>query len=128
LRFFCWFILIPIVVGVGFILWGAHLERQISHGDNQAILLACRTMIAERQNYHNHRPDSNTRPGDPVWPSKDEIPAIIKNMHPEPKYIVIDKNHVLICFSALPRVYLVGYAEGAKQNGGRQLIDGLQLE
>jgi hypothetical protein len=122
----CWFIVIPVIVGIGFRLYGMHLKRPIFHGDHPAMLAACRTMIAERQSYHNDRQDSQSTLGDPViiQPVRNsEVPTIIKNMNPA--YIRIYKDHVLICFSALPRVYLLGFAEGAKQYGAIKLIDGL---
>ena len=127
----CLFFGIILVLVVGGKLWDDfHLIRPILHADHKAILAACRTMIAERQNYRNDREDSISKPGDPViiYPvKKSEVPAIIKNMHPEPKYILIYKDHVEICFSALPRVYLYGFAEGAEQEWGTKLIDGLWL-
>jgi hypothetical protein len=125
ILYFCLVLVGGLGVLIGSKIYEIHLTRPILHADHQAILAACRTMIAERQNYHNQRPDSKNRPGDPVWPSKDEFPTVIKNL--DPRYIIVDKDHVVICFSALPRVYLYGFAEGAEQYGTRKLIDGLWI-
>ena len=126
----CLFFIVTFVPLAGFKIYEIHLTRPILHADHKAILAACRTMIAEKGNYHNDRQDSTSKPHDPVliYPvKKSAVPEIIKNMRPEPKYILIYVDHVEICFSALPRVYLYGFAEGAEQDWGTKLIDGLWL-
>ena len=128
-------IIVAIVVFVIFLLifwtnsWGAAERQKIFKASHSEILSSCREMINNRHNYRNDRSDINAKPGDPVvlkakgGLQDQSVQKVIREMNP--KYIALYEDHALICFSALPRIYIIAFKDGAEQYGSKKIIDGL---
>ena len=108
---------------VGFRIIAARLHSQLRRADHPAVLVTCRKMIADARAEigEENLPESRFKNlADPV-----AKPQVIPDLNPS--YLVVRKDHVMMCFSALPRVYLLAFSEGAKQCGNEKLIDGLWI-
>ena len=53
----------------------------------------------------------------------EDIPSAIRALRPS--YVAVSTNHVLICLSAFPRMYVLGFSANSEQYGTDRLIDGL---
>jgi hypothetical protein len=110
-------------------------ERQrmrIYQIDPGTLLVACRTLIAEKAGYRHDdstlavRTDPGTVVLDPsVAPLQTNIPSVIRDLNP--KLIVIGSNKVTVCLWTLPKRYLFGFAEGASEYGSEKITNGLWL-
>lgn len=108
---------------VGFRVIAARLHSQLRRADHPAVLATCRKMIADARatRGEDNLPESRFENlADPVAKPQD-VPGL------NPSYLVVRKDHVMMCFSALPRVYLLAFSEGAEQCGNEKLIDGLWI-
>jgi hypothetical protein len=107
----------------GFRVIAARHYRQLRRADHPQVLAVCRTMIADARAHvgEGNLPESRFKNlADPVAKPQD-IPGLT------PSYLVFTKDYVMMCFSALPRVYLLAFSEGVEQCGNEKLIDGLWI-
>jgi len=107
--------------------WGTDKKRMLLNLNHAEILSVCRNMISNRRNYRNdnHGRSDVILLNPHIAPLEESVPYIIRET--KPSYISISADQVQICYSALPRIYLVAFAEGTRQHGVTQLVDGLWL-
>lgn len=90
--------------------------RRLKRMDAQNLLTECRHLIGE------YGPTVKDRSFIAV--PKGQMPAGIMKLNP--KYVVIYQDHILICLHVIPRLYVMGFAEGVVQFGQFELADGLR--
>lgn len=126
------FFVLCVLVVVGTCIGSDRLVSRVSDSGSPAVLAACRQLITDlKQHPEWRRKDldiygkATSAPGDYLYAvaPRDKWPRILADL--EPGYIALDDEHVMICLSAIPRVYILGFAEGAKQYGTEKLVDGL---
>jgi len=107
----------------GFRVIAARHHQRLRHADHPRVLAVCRRMIADAraQVGEDNLPQSRFKNLVEPVPAPQDVPGL------SPSYLVVTKDHVIMCFSALPRVYLLAFAEGAEQCGNEELIDGLWI-
>jgi hypothetical protein len=109
-----------------------HLVSRVSDSGPPEVLAACRQLIANLKAHPEWKRKDVDISGKEVYAvgdylyalaPRDKWPRILAEL--EPGYISLDDEHVMICLSAIPRVYILGFAEGAQQYGTEKFIDGL---
>lgn len=103
-------------------------RHKILSTDRPALLSACRQMLADRDKYRNDWVNGYLRKGDKaidadVGGITPDVPEVIRRMNP--RYVVIEGDHVRVMVHAPPRAGFIGFAERAKQYGDLQLTNGL---
>lgn len=92
--------------------WRIHNLQKMDH---QALVTECQGLISAYQSQL-----LNTRQ---VGVNYESIPPVIKKL--KPKYVLVRKDHVFICVSVIPRLYVLGFAKGTIGFGQDRLCDGL---
>jgi hypothetical protein len=98
---------------------GRRMRKRLNQADHALILAACRQMIADV--HTSHRPNLTIGKDDPSFSTR--VSAPIRDLRPA--YVLASTDHVMICLSALPRIYVLGFATNVEQYGTTRLIDGL---
>lgn len=102
-------------------------RRMVFEADHPALLSACRFMISNRQFFTNDW-SAAVEPGE-IGMSEEQIknnphvPASIRQMHP--LCICLERERVIATLHGPPRMYFIGYAEGAQEDGTERLLEGL---
>ncbi len=100
-------------------IWWIHIKKtRLLECDHPAVLAACRQLLADSDEPSSGRNQVVLRP-----PYSDTTPRILQEM--KPRYIVVQKDRVLLRFGSMPKMYLNAFRKGAEEYGKRELIDGL---
>lgn len=127
IRILATIVIIVFVFVGGLNFWKWKLRRPIWKADHKTILVSCRDLMRKYDHLNSSRTTGRTN--EPISVGKNDkefetlIPVSIRKM--DPAYVSIRKDNVLICFSALPRIYLIAFLENAEEYGTVELIDGL---
>jgi hypothetical protein len=104
----------------------SEIENRIRQADLLEVRSACRKMI----HTFNERGSELNR-GNPWVIGRREtafvssVPPVITNLNPS--YVRVTSNHVVLCMSALPRVYLLVFDENTREYGTERVTDGIWL-
>jgi len=115
---------------LGVRLYGNWLEKKIRQVDHQELLEACRGMMESVDVY------AKSGGTDPIpelievsIESKEfqrrNVPDSVRRLNP--RYVVVSRNMVVICVSAVPRVYVYAFKKNTQEGGSKKLIDGLWI-
>jgi len=97
-----------------------HRAHELETTDKRALLSACRALIAQYQLDHGSEMSNGGQ-----FPVPPDMVAAINALRP--KYVTVRRDHVLICISVIPRLYVLAFADGADQFGRGILMDGLRF-
>ena len=104
-------------------------RQMIFQADHARLLTACRDMIANRHLYTNDWPGAVTLSRGEIGIDRAQIqnnahiPQVIRDM--DPLCMRLESNRVVATLDPPPRMYFIGYAEGAREDGTTRLIPGL---
>jgi hypothetical protein len=125
----CILVCLLAVPAIGFRCWRWHKKQLLFRANHQAILLACRQVIRDREMYSGYPWKLSYLPAATNWyllSGRDiltnPVPQAIRDLGP--RDLVVGSNIVQI-YTHTPRVSLLAFAEGAPQFGTVKLIDGL---
>jgi hypothetical protein len=108
---------------------GRETYTRLMTADHPALLSACRFMLSNRSLYTNDWPTAFGLEEGEINISQEQIqtntnvPPIIREMNT--RSLDLREKYVIATLPGPPRLYFIGYAQGAAQKGTIRLIDGL---
>lgn len=108
---------------------GRETYTRLMTADHPALLSACRFMLSNRNLYTNDWPTAFSLEEGEISMSQEQInantnvPPIIREMNT--RSLDLREKFVIATLPGPPRLYFIGYAQGAAQKGTTRLIDGL---
>ena len=129
--------LIPLLYFAAAVAWmfiyvpihARNTRQMLFQADHAQLLTACRSMIANRHLYTNDWPGAVTLSRGEIGIDPEQIlnnphiPEIIRSM--DTFCMRLESNRVVGTLQPPPRMYFIGYADGAKEDGTTRLIPGL---